>query len=160
MGMLSSCICSTLVSACAMEGFPIGPLAQWGKDLTYYLTPFFCLVNWDMYYPGSACRGTDLTEGLENELWHRWSDGITYGTAHSPTLPSPYLRHSSIYPSVTSPTSQLILQPFLRFSYVTGSSHKSPGEPPMLWSFSNSLLSKTSRCTITFTFQLLSRSCH
>ena len=59
-GMHSSCICSTLVSVCAMKGIPIGPLAHWGNDLTYYLTPFFCLVNWDMYYPGSACRGTDL----------------------------------------------------------------------------------------------------
>ena len=48
MRVLSSCICSTLfVSVCAMKGIPIGPLAQWGKDLTYYLTPFFCLVNWD-----------------------------------------------------------------------------------------------------------------
>ena len=62
-GMLSSCICSSLVSVCAMEGIPIGPLAQWGKDLTYYLTPSFCLVNWGMYYPGSACRGTDLPPG-------------------------------------------------------------------------------------------------
>ena len=62
-GMFSSCICSTLVSVCAMKGIPIGPLAQWGKDLTYYLTPFFCLVNWDMHYPGSACRGTDLPLG-------------------------------------------------------------------------------------------------
>ena len=58
--MLGSCICSTLVSVCAMKGIPIGPLAQWGKDLTYYFTPFFCLINWDIYYPGSACRGTDL----------------------------------------------------------------------------------------------------
>ena len=63
--MLSSCICSTLVSVCAMKGIPIGPLAQWGKDLTYYLTPFFCLVNWDMYCPGKQsdewcvlCRAT------------------------------------------------------------------------------------------------------
>ena len=61
--MLSSCICSTLVSACAMKGIPIEPLAQWGKDLTYYLTPFFCLVNWDMYCSGSTCRGTDLPPG-------------------------------------------------------------------------------------------------
>ena len=45
MGMLSSCICSTQVSVCAIKGIPIGPLAQRGKDLTYYLTPFFCLVN-------------------------------------------------------------------------------------------------------------------
>ena len=43
-----------------MKGIPTGPLAQWGKDLTYYLTPFFCLVNWDMYYLG---RGTDLSSG-------------------------------------------------------------------------------------------------
>ena len=52
-GMLSCCICSTLVSVCARKGISIGPLAQWGKDLTYYLTSFFCLVNWDMHYPGS-----------------------------------------------------------------------------------------------------------
>ena len=63
MGMLSSCICSTLVSVCAMKGIPIGPLAQWEKDLTYYLTPFFCLVNCDMYYLRSACRGKDLPPG-------------------------------------------------------------------------------------------------
>ena len=57
------CICSTLVPVCAMKGIPIGPLAQWGKAFTYYLTPFFFLVNWDMHYPGSACRGTDLPSG-------------------------------------------------------------------------------------------------
>ena len=33
--------------------------------------------------------------------------------------------------SVASPTSQLILQPFFCFSYVTGFSLMSPGEPPM-----------------------------
>ena len=62
-GVLGSCICSTLVSVHAMKGIPIGPLARWGKDLTYYLTPFICQVNWDMHYPGSACRGTDLPSG-------------------------------------------------------------------------------------------------
>ena len=47
----------------------------------------------------------------------------------SPTLPSLYLRHSSSSNlSVASPTSQFILQPLFRFSYVTSSS---PGEPPM-----------------------------
>ena len=61
--MLSSCNCSILLSFCAMKGIPIGPLAQWGKDLTYYLTSFFCLVNWDMCYPGSASWGTDLPPG-------------------------------------------------------------------------------------------------
>ena len=94
----------------------------------------------------------EAKEGLENELWCRWSDGkielcsftnlsitsptlqlilqpfchLTYVTAHSPTLLSLYLRHSSFSnPSVAPPTSQLILQLFFRFSYVTSSS---PGE--------------------------------
>ena len=84
--------------------------------------------------------------GLENELWRRWSDGklilqpfrcFTYVTVHSPTLlllllhhssahfpsfQSLHLRHSSFWfynISVTSPTSQLILQPFPRFTLVT-----------------------------------------
>ena len=66
--------------------------------------------------------------------------------AHSPTFPSLHLRHNSFSnPSVTSPTSQLILQrfrplptsqfilqTFFRFSYVTNSSLNSPGEPPMV----------------------------
>ena len=57
---------------------------------------------------------------------------FTCVTVHSPALPLLYLRHSSFSnPSVASPTSQLILQPFSLFSYVTGSSLTSPGEPPM-----------------------------
>ena len=57
---------------------------------------------------------------------------ITMSSAHSPTLPSLHLRHSSFSnPSVASPTSQFILQPFFRFSYVVSSSLNSPGEPPM-----------------------------
>ena len=52
--------------------------------------------------------------------------------AHSPTFPSLYLRHNSFSnPSVASPMSQFILQSYFRFSYVTGSSLTSPGEPPM-----------------------------
>ena len=86
---------------------------------------------------------------------------FTYVTAHSPTLPLLHLHHSSFSnPSLALPTSQLILQPFLhftyvtahsptlpllhlrhssfsnpffRFSYVTGFSLTSPGEPPVLW---------------------------
>ena len=55
-----------------------------------------------------------------------------YVTTHSPTLPSLYLRHNSFSnSSVASPTLQFILQPFFRFSYGTGSSLTSPGEPPM-----------------------------
>ena len=44
----------------------------------------------------------------------------TYITAHSPTLPSLHLHHSSFSNlSITSPTSQLILQTFRHFTYVT-----------------------------------------
>ena len=83
-----------------------------------------------------SCDLDKAREGLENELWRRWSDWnlgewallviqasrhFTYVTAHSPTLPSLYLSHNSFSnPSVASPTSQLILQSFFRFSYVTG----------------------------------------
>ena len=57
---------------------------------------------------------------------------FTYVTTHSPTLPSLYPRHSSFSnPSVASPTSQFILQPLFRFSYVTSSSLNSPGEHNM-----------------------------
>ena len=89
---------------------------------------------------------------------------FTYITAHSPTLPLLHLHHSSFFnPSVASPMTQLILQPirrfsyvsvhsptlpllhlyhsffqlFFRFSYVTGSSLTSPGEPPMVKAFIN-----------------------
>ena len=67
-----------------------------------------------------SCDVGEVIESLENEqssfsnLCH-----FTYVTAHSPN------------PSVALPTSQLILQPFFRFSYVTGSSLTSPGELPM-----------------------------
>ena len=58
---------------------------------------------------------------------------FTYVTTHSPTLPSLYLRQNSFSNlSVASPTSQFILQPFFRSSYITRSSLNSPGEPPML----------------------------
>ena len=47
--------------------------------------------------------------------------------AHSPTLPSLYLRHNSFSnPSITSPTSQLVLQTFRRFTYVTTNSPTLP----------------------------------
>ena len=43
--------------------------------------------------------------------------------AHSPTFPSVRLCHSSFSnPSIASPTSQLILQPFHQFAYVTAHS--------------------------------------
>ena len=89
-----------------------------------------------------SCDVCKAMEGLENELWCWWSDGkfeewaelilqpfrcFTNVTAHSPTLPSLYLRHSSFCnPSITSLTSQLILQLFRRFTYVTDHSPTVP----------------------------------
>ena len=77
----------------------------------------------------------------------RWSDG--WGS-HSPTIPSLHLRHSSFTlsnPFVASPASQLMIQPFHRFTYVTahlqpfcrvtcvtGTSSMSPGEPAVRYS--------------------------
>ena len=79
-----------------------------------------------------SCDVGNATEGLENELILQPSRHFTYATTHSPNLPSLYLRHSSFSnPSVASPTSQFILHPFFRFSYVTSSSLNSPGAPPM-----------------------------
>ena len=138
-----------------------------------------------------SCDVGKATEGLDNELWRKWSDGklwewallilqpfrslhlrhssfsnssvalptsqlilqafrcLTYVTAHSPTLPPLYLHHSSLSnpcrftyitahsptllslylchssfssPSVTLPTSLLILQPFCHFTYITAHS--------------------------------------
>ena len=63
-----------------------------------------------------GCDVGEATESLENELCYDYN----------------YELRSFSNPSVASPTSQLILQPFCRFSYVTGFSLTSPGEPPML----------------------------
>ena len=89
------------------------------------------LARWRKW---KSCDVREAKEGLENELCSFLKlCHFTYVSAHSPTLPSLYLRHSSYSnPSVASPTSQFILQPFFRFSYVTRFSLTSPGEPPML----------------------------
>ena len=113
-----------------------------------------------------SCNVGEATERLKNELCSLSNLSVTsptsqlilqpfrrltYVTAHCPTLPLLHLRHSSFSiphsstfpslhlryssfsnPSAALPTSQLILQPFFRLSYVTGSSLTSPGEPPML----------------------------
>ena len=93
-----------------------------------------------------SCDVGEVTESLENELCYDYNYELcsfsklsitsltsqlilillafrhfTYVTAHSPTLPSLYIRHNSFSnSSVASPTSQLILQPFFRLSYVAG----------------------------------------
>ena len=93
------------------------------------LQPFFRLLRHRIftYITWRAAHGCDVdkAEFILQPFRH-----FTYVTAHSPTLPSLYLDHSSFSnPSVASPTSRLIIQPFFRFSYVAGSSL---GEPPML----------------------------
>ena len=106
-------------------------------------------------------------QGLENEaeLILQPFRHFTDVTTHSPTLPSFYLRHSSLSnPSVASPTSQFILQPFFRFSYVTSSSLNSPGEPPMndLWyrhALKPILLLLNSTSVITFVKKCARASC-
>ena len=77
-----------------------------------------------------ACDVGEAKEGLENELWRRWSDvrigelgsasptlqlilqtsrRFIYATAHSITLPPLHVRHRSFYnPFVVSPTSQAL----------------------------------------------------
>ena len=64
-----------------------------------------------------SCDVGEATDGLENEMWRRWSDGKVGELAQ---------RSSFSNLSVTSPTSQLILQPFRRFTYVTAHSPAIP----------------------------------
>ena len=60
-----------------------------------------------------SCDVGKAAEGLENELWHRWSD-------YSQLILQPFHCFTCIL--VTSPASQFILQPFRRFIYVTAHS--------------------------------------
>ena len=72
---------------------------------------------------------------------------ITMSSAHSPTFLSHHLRHNSFSnPFVALPTSQLILQPFRRFTYVTANSPTLPLLHICRSSFSNpSFASPTSQ---------------
>ena len=78
-------------------------------------------------------RACDVGELILQPLRH-----FPYVTAHSPTLPSLYLRHSSFSnSSVASPMSHLILQPFRHFTYVTAHSPTLPSLYLHRSSFSN-----------------------
>ena len=70
------------------------------------------LARWSTWSACDVGEATEAAEGLENELLRRWSDvrvgewgsahspplhRFTYATAHSPTPPQLYLRHSSFY---------------------------------------------------------------
>ena len=62
-----------------------------------------------------SCDEGKATEGLENELWPRWSNGKVGEWALF-----------ILQPFRTSPTAQLILQPFRRFTYVIAHSPSLP----------------------------------
>ena len=84
---------------------------------------------------------------------------LRHTLAHSPTFPSPHLRHNSFSNlSVTSPTEQLILQLFRRFTYVTTHSPTLPLLHLRYSSFSNpSFASPTSQ--VLHLIHLASRPC-
>ena len=96
-----------------------------------------------------ACDIGEAKERLENELRRRWSDRKVgewaelidieiYSRAHSPTFQSLHLHHSSFSnSSLPLPTSQLILQPFCCFTYVTAYSPTLPSLYLRHSSFSN-----------------------
>ena len=76
--------------------------------------------EWGLSFPDSCLTAEEKLTRLGPLLILQPFRHFTYVTAHSPTLPSLYLRHSSFSnTSVASPTSQLILQPFRCFTYVT-----------------------------------------
>ena len=67
-----------------------------------------------------SCDVGEATESLENE---QSSQCYSHSRAHYPSFPSLHLRHSSFSnPSLALSTSQLILQPFRCFTYITAHS--------------------------------------
>ena len=102
-----------------------------------------------------SCDVGEVTERLENELWCRWSDGrvgewallrhssffnSSFASLHLINLATDIHAHdlcSFSNLSVTSSTSQLILQPLRRFTYVTAHSLALPLFQLRYSSFSN-----------------------
>ena len=87
-------------------------------------------------HPCTALKGLGGSPDESSEEFCSFSN-LPVTSSTSQLILQPFCRftyvHSSFSnPSVASPTSQFILQPFFRFSYVTSSSLNSPGEPPML----------------------------
>ena len=111
-------------------GSPNSPTLTW-LHLHYSLfsNPSIALPTSQLILQSFRCFtyviGTSPTSHLILQPFRR----LTYVTAHSLTLPSLYLRHSSFSnPSVASPTSQFILQSLFPFSYLKSFSLNSPGE--------------------------------
>ena len=92
-----------------------------------------------------SCDVGDVTECLDNELYSFSNLSVTSPTSQlflQPFRRFTYITAHSPNPSVASPTSQFILQTFFRFSYVTSSSLNSPGELPV----TKAVLINTVRC--------------
>ena len=101
-----------------------------------------------------SCDVGKAREGLENELWRRWSEGKVGEWAELIDIEIQQSSFSNL--SVTSPTSQLILQPFRHFIYVTAHSPTLPLLYLRHSSFSNpSFASPTSQ--ILYLIHLASR---
>ena len=109
-----------------------------------------------------SCDVGEVMERLENELCYDYNYElcsfsnlpVTSPISQLILQPFPllYLCHSSFSnPSIASPMSQFILQPFFRFSYVTCSSLNSPGELPMMVVL-NSLLLTVLKIKLTHKF--------
>ena len=77
------------------------------------------LARWRRW---SACDvGESTPEGLENELWRKWSDGRVgeWGSAHSPTLPtSLYLPHRNFTYVIWRAARDSYLLIFVSFHYI------------------------------------------
>ena len=74
-----------------------------------------------------SCDVGEVQESLENELC---CISLSMSSAHSPNFPSLHLHHNSFSnPSIALTTSQLILQPFRCFTYVTVFSNHSFASP-------------------------------
>ena len=85
-----------------------------------------------------SCRPGSLTNPNSKKSDEK---GWITNRAHSPTFPSLHLRHSSfLNPSVALPKSQLILQPFRCFTYVTAHSSTLPSLYLRHSSFSNPIV--------------------
>ena len=89
-----------------------------------------------------SCDVGEVTERLENELCYDYNyelcsfSNLSVTSPMSQLIPQPFRRFT--YVTANSPTLPLlhlrhILQPFFRLSYVTGSSLNSPGESPMVY---------------------------
>ena len=93
------------------------------------LQPFFrfCYVTWSSWefvtiYRLKISKCIELFIAVGSTAWFP-NLGTARTSAHSPTFPSLHLRHSSFSnPSVPLHMSQLILQPFRCFTYVTAHS--------------------------------------